>query len=189
LTGGDEQLAPLVRLACHDLRTPLATISGFAKTMVRAGTLPDREARFAGMIDEAAGQMNELIARLSLAAALAAGRHEPYLEEADTLELAEAAAGERVTVEGRGESVRTDRELVRQALVALATAAWRHGQLDTVTWRVDGRELVLAPVVAHAVPVLDGSSAKDLGAMVARLALEAVGARVALEGDRLLVRL
>ena len=184
-----EPLADLVRLACHDLRTPLATISGFAKTMVRGGTLPDREARFAAMIDEASGQMNELISRLSLAAALSAGRHEPQLAEADTLELAEAAAGERVGVEGRGAIVRTDKELVRQALVALADAALRHGQVERAGWHVNGRELVLAPVVPQAAPILDGSTPRDLGALVARLALDTVGGSLEIDGDTLRIRL
>ena len=184
-----EPLAHLVRLACHDLRTPLATISGFAKTMVRAGTLPEREARFVAMIDQASGQMNELISRLSLAAALSAGRHEQQLVDADTFELAEAAAGDRVAVEGRGAIVRTDRELVRQALLGLAEAALRHGQVERVGWQVDGRELVLAPVVPQAAPVLEGSTPRDLGALVARLAIEAVGGSLEIDADTLRVRL
>ena len=31
----DPQFAQLVMLACHDLRTPLATVHGFAQTLVR----------------------------------------------------------------------------------------------------------------------------------------------------------
>jgi K+-sensing histidine kinase KdpD len=33
----DPGLAGLVDLACHDLRTPLATVNGFTKTILRAG--------------------------------------------------------------------------------------------------------------------------------------------------------
>jgi hypothetical protein len=39
------------------------------------------------------------------------------------------------------------------------------------------------------VPVLDGSSPKDLGALVGRLAIERLGGSVAVAGDRLLVSL
>jgi signal transduction histidine kinase len=183
-----DELADLVRLACHDLRTPLATASGFAKTLVRAGGLGEREARFLGMIDEAADQMNGLIAQLSLGAALASGRHEPALSTADTLELAASADG-RVTVEGRGEAIETDAELVAGALAGLAAAALRHGQVAAVTWRVDGRELELSPVEPTASPVLDGTAPKDLGALVGRLAIQSLGGSVAVEGAALRVHL
>jgi len=33
----DNQFARLVMLACHDLRTPLATVHGFAHTLARLG--------------------------------------------------------------------------------------------------------------------------------------------------------
>ena len=36
------EFARLVTLACHDLRTPLATVNGFAKTLVRGGQLDDQ---------------------------------------------------------------------------------------------------------------------------------------------------
>ena len=52
-----DRFATLVELACHDLRTPLATVSGFAKTLLAADAAAGREARFVEMIDEAAGQM------------------------------------------------------------------------------------------------------------------------------------
>jgi signal transduction histidine kinase len=185
---GDERFADLVRLACHDLRTPLATVSGFAKTLVRAGELGERDARFAGMIDEAAGQMTGLIAKLSLGAALASGRYERALAEADTLELT-SSADERVSSQGRGEAIETDPELVRGALTGLAAAALRHGQVPAVTWRVDGRDLVLEPVEPAAAPVLDGSAPKDLGALVGRLAIESLGGSVTVQGRALRVRL
>ena len=38
----------LVTLACHDLRTPLATVNGFAKTLLRGGELDERTLRFVG---------------------------------------------------------------------------------------------------------------------------------------------
>jgi signal transduction histidine kinase len=185
---GDERLAEVVRLASHDLRTPLATISGFAKTMVRGGALPEREARFAGMIDEAAEQLAGLVAQLSLAGALVSGRHHSAVGEVDTLELARGTDA-RVSVDGEGETIETDPALVAGALAALAAAALRHGLVDSVAWQVDGRELTLAPVASSAAVVLDGSSPKDLGALVARLALDSVGATVVVERDALRVRL
>ena len=47
----------VVSLACHDLRTPLATVYGFARTLTRAGELDDRTLRFLGMIEELGGSL------------------------------------------------------------------------------------------------------------------------------------
>jgi len=47
----------VVSLACHDLRTPLATVFGFSRTLARGGDLDERSARFVGMMGEAADQM------------------------------------------------------------------------------------------------------------------------------------
>jgi len=54
----------VVSLACHDLRTPLATVYGFARTLTRAGELDDRTMRFLGMIEDASEQMTELLTYL-----------------------------------------------------------------------------------------------------------------------------
>ena len=54
----------IVSLACHDLRTPLATVYGFARTLTRSGELDERSARFMGMIEEASEQMTQLLDEL-----------------------------------------------------------------------------------------------------------------------------
>ncbi len=53
---------------------------------------------------------------------------------------------------------------------------------------MDGRELALTPVEDGAVAILDGSAPRDLGALVARLAIEALGGSLAVERGTLLVR-
>jgi signal transduction histidine kinase len=189
MRSSDERFADLVGLACHDLRTPLATVTGFAKTLVRAGELPERDARFVGMIDEAAEQIQELVDELSLATRLAAGTHTAVLTSEDMLELASASAGDRVAVGGTGVRLETDRGLLVRALAALAAAALRFGQTDAVAWHVEGRELSLSPVEDGAAPVLDGSSPRDLGALVARLAIESLGGSLTVDGASLRVRL
>src|SRR5664279_2017671 len=96
----------LVSLACHDLRTPLATIYGFARTLTRAGELDDRSARFLAMIEEASEQMTSLLDELGAAARIEGHRWEPALREVDTLQLAHAE-DERIAVEGAGATVET----------------------------------------------------------------------------------
>ena len=48
-------------LACHDLRTPLATVHGFAHTLGGSAELDDASARYVEMISTASGQLAELL--------------------------------------------------------------------------------------------------------------------------------
>jgi signal transduction histidine kinase len=176
----------LVSLACHDLRTPLATIYGFARTLTRAGELDERSARFIAMIEEASEQMTALLDELGTAARIEGARWEPALAPVTTLELARSE-DERVAVAGTGALVETDADAVRHALGSLAQAALRHGPVDEVTWTVDGRMLALTPVTSGAGPVLLGAEPKDLGSLVAGLVLRRLGGSVELDGETLRV--
>ena len=178
----------IVSLACHDLRTPLATVYGFARTLSRSDELDERSARFIAMIEEASEQMTALLDELGVAARIAGGRWEPARIEADTLELA-TSHDERVSAEGEGATVETDRESVARALEAFAVAAVRHGPVERVGWRVDGRSLELAPVTSAAAPVILGDELRDLGSIVGRMAIEELGGSVALDGETLRVEL
>ncbi len=185
--------ARLVSLACHDLRTPLATVYGFARTLTRGEALGEPAARYVAMIEAASQQMSELLDDLGLVARIEAGRYDPVPRELDTLELAEAAAtraGETVSAAGgAGERVELDADPLERAVAALALAAQRHGAVDSVAIEAAGRELRIAPVTPAAAPIVLAQELKDLGAAVALRVLDALGAAVALEDGTLLVRL
>ena len=178
----------LVSLACHDLRTPLATVYGFARTLSRGDGLDDRSARFLGMIEEASEQMTGMIDEIGTAARIVGKRWEPALREADTLELAQTD-DKRIEVAGHGETIETEVAVVSRGLRAFAIAALRFGPAEHVTWRVDGRALELSPVTPAAAPVLTADDVRDLGALVGRLAIEELGGSVVLDGETLRVRL
>jgi signal transduction histidine kinase len=183
----------LVSLACHDLRTPLATVHGFARTLARGGGLEPPADRYVEMIDAASAQLAELLDELSLAARIESGRYEPTLREADTLELAQAAAGrleeERVQVSGSGAALETDAEAVERGLAALFQSALRHGGLDSVTVEVDGLEIRVAPVTAASAPVVLGEDLRDLGAAVAARLVARLGGSLSVDGETLAIRL
>jgi signal transduction histidine kinase len=189
----DPQFAPLVMLACHDLRTPLATVHGFASTLARAEGLDETSARYVEMIESASGQIAELIDELSVAARLAAGRYDPPLRAVDTLVLARAAAerlgDDRVGVAGEGAELELDHDAIERAVGALARCALRHGGLERVELEVSGAELTLAPVTPASAPVVLGEDLRDLGAAVAVRLIRARGGSVELEGETLRVRL
>jgi signal transduction histidine kinase len=189
----DSSFPRLVSLAAHDLRTPLATIHGFAQTLARMEDLGEPKQRYVGMIREAARQLTDLLDEVGLAARIEEGRYDPNLQPVDTAELARGAAAElgedRVVVAGEGREVEVDVEATRRGVAALAQAALRHGGLDQVDVRVDGASLAISPVTASSRLVLVVEELRDLGAAVAVRLVQALGGSVELDGDSLVVRL
>jgi signal transduction histidine kinase len=189
----DPQFARLVMLACHDLRTPLATVHGFAQTLVRMEGFDEATVRYLGMIDSASAQIAELIDELSLGARIEGGRYDPVRGSANTIDLARAAAEElgeeRVAVAGEGAEIEVDVNASRRAVASLAQCALRHGGLERVELTVEGEELRLAPITPASAPVVLGEDLRDLGAAIAVRLIRAQGGSVALEGDTLKVRL
>ncbi len=188
---GSESFAHFVSLACHDLRTPLATVSGFAHTL-RQNELGQPADRYVEMIQAASEQLADILDDLGLAARIEAGRFSPNLAEADTLELAEAAAGlagDKVAAGGTGSPVTVDRDATTRALAALARCALRHGGLEQVELAASSDAVAISPVLPNVVPIILAEELKDLGAAASRRLVEAQGGSLDVEGDRLLVRL
>jgi signal transduction histidine kinase len=181
-----ERFPRVVSLACHDLRTPLATVYGFARTLSRAGELDERSARFVGMIESASEQMTVMLDQLGVLARIESGRYEPTLIEADTLELA-TSDDERIDASGEGETIETDAPSVKRALESFAVAAVRHGGVERATWTVRRRELVLTPVNDASGPVLLGDELRDLGSIVGRVLIERLGGSLELRDETLRV--
>jgi signal transduction histidine kinase len=189
----DTAFARLVTLACHDLRTPLATVHGFATTLAKTAQLAPPGDRYVEMIEAASKQIAELLDELSLAARIESERYEPTLREADTLELAQAAAerlgADRVRVSGSGAAVETDVPSVERGVAALIQSALRHGGLDEVDVAVEGTEIRVTPVSAAAAPVVLGDDLRDLGAAVAARLVERLGGSLAVEDETLTIRI
>jgi signal transduction histidine kinase len=189
----DTSFARLVSLACHDVRTPLATVHGFARTLSHSLELDPPADRYVEMIEAASAQIAELLEELSLAARIESGRYEPALREADTLALARAAAErlgpERVRVSGSGATAETDVGAVDRGISALVQSALRHGGLDEVSVAVDGRELRVSPISDASAPVVLGEELRDLGAAVAARLIERLGGSVSVVDGTLIIRL
>lgn len=189
----DTSFARLVSLACHDVRTPLATVHGFTTTLARTVALAPPADRYLEMIEAASRQIDELLDELSLAARIESGRYEPALRETDTRALADGAAGrlgeDRVRVSGEGAAVETDVVAVDRGLSALIQSVLRHGGLDDVEVAVRGREIEVTPVMEASAPVVLGEDLRDLGAAVAVRVIERLGGSVSVSGRTLTVRL
>jgi signal transduction histidine kinase len=189
----DTSFARLVSLACHDVRTPLATVNGFVKTLERTAELHPPADRYVEMIDQASAQMAELLDELSLAARIESGRYDPTLRETDTLELAREAQSrlgeDRVRIGGEGAAVTTDVESVSRGVSALIQAALRHGGLDEVDVALRGAVIDVTPVTESSSRVVLGQDLRDLGAAVAVRVIERLGGSVAVEGVTLSISL
>jgi signal transduction histidine kinase len=187
-----QPFAQLVSLACHDLRTPLATASGFARTLQRLDEIGQPAKRYVEMISAATDQLAELLDLLSAAARIEADRFEAHLRETNTRELADDAAGRiedgRASVDGDGADVRADPEWAATSLSALAEAARRHGGLDQIRMSVSGPEIAIAPIVENAGAIAVGDDLRDFAAAVGARVLVTSGAVCELTDETLLVR-
>jgi signal transduction histidine kinase len=192
MSAEDTSFARLVSLACHDLRTPLATVHGFARTLPRMEGVDGQLLRYLEMISAASSQLGELLEDLAQAARMESGRWEPLLREVDSLTLAQTAVVEladRASVGGAGAPVEVDEDATRRALYLLARCVLRHGGLERVDVAVSGLRVEITPVVPEAAPVVLEQDLKDLGAAVARRTIEALGGSRVLDGERLVVEL
>jgi signal transduction histidine kinase len=187
----DASFAQLVSLACHDVRTPLATVHGFVKTLERTVELEAPADKYVEMIGAASTEMAELLDTLSVAARIESGRYDPARRTADTLELARHAQDrlDGVEVSGAGTTIETDVEAVDRAVTSLARCAIRHGGLAGVTIVVDGAAVTVAPITPASAPVVLGEDLRDLRAAVAVRVIRALGGEVGVEGETLTVRL
>ena len=188
----ENSFSRFVSLACHDLRTPLATVSGFAHTLQQTEELGQPADRYVEMIQAASGQLSELLDDLGLVARLEDDRYAPSLVEADTLELVQAAVsrlGEKAVGSGSGAVVRIDRDHVERGVAALALCALRHGGLERVELTADGSSVWIEPVIPSAAAIVLSEDLKDLAAAAARRVVEALGGSLTLEAERLQVRL
>ena len=186
----EDTFAQLVSLAVHDLRTPLATIFGFARTLERAD-LGEPATQYVGMMIEASAQLSELLDDVGLAARIESGRWDANVREVNSLELARRAADalDGAEAAGAGGTVVVDAEAAAIALRRLADCALRHGGVERVDLIANGSEVQIAPVAPEAGPVLIGERPRDLGALVAARIVGALGGRLELGRGWLAVRL
>ena len=186
------QLARLFALGANDAGTPLATLTGYARTLARQLEGTDA-GELAATIETSACEIRAIVERLGLVARIEEGRYTPMLVEARTDELARAVAAalgaDRVHVSGHGETVLVDRAPVEDALIDCARAIMRHGAIDEVAIEVANTSISYEPVRENARPVLEGTETREFGLGASLLVLEALGSTLTLERERFVVAL
>ena len=189
-----EGFPELVSRACHDLRTPLASAFGFARTLERLGAVEGDHARYLSIVVESAEEVGRLIDALALLARFEDGRLVLELAPARTDELAAAACalvpGGRVTATGAGAELTVDAARATSGLAWLAEATAHAIPGDApleLEARADGT-FALGPLPETMDDrLVDGTG--DLRARGARAVALAHAGALAHEGDRVVVRL
>ena len=188
--------ARLVSLACHDLRTPLATVRGFAHTLARSERLDEPTAALRRDDRRRRRRSSPSCSTSSrLAARIEGGRYEP---NAASGRHARAGAGRGRAARRRARassratgpwSSSTPRR--PSAAVARARPAARSGTAASseVELAVDGPELAISPSRPPRRRSLLGEDLRDLGAAVAVRVVQALGGSVAVDGETLTIRL
>ena len=102
-----------ISAACHDLRTPLASAYGFARTLERLGAVEGDHARYLSLVVEATEELGRLIDCLALLARAQDGRivaraHARRVARARGRRPSTLVPGGRLSVQGAGATVEVD---------------------------------------------------------------------------------
>ncbi len=183
----------LVSRACHDLRTPLASAFGFARTLERLGAVEGDHARYLALVVESTEELGRLIDALALVARVQDGRLTLEPEPVATAELVvEAHAivpGPRIVVMGAGASIEADRARAISGVAWLAEAALHAipGDGDLVLDARSDGSIAIGPLPAAMDDrLVDGTG--DLRARGALAVAEAHGGSLAREGEWAVLR-
>ncbi len=190
-------LGRLMSAIAHDLRTPLATIYGFAKTIERGGGLDERQERFLGLIIAAAADMDRMIENVSTVGHIAEERMSiaNAAVASDALAVAaleaipERGDGRRVVLRpGTGALVATDADRAARAVALVAESALRlEPNRQEAYLQPDGTAIRTGPFSELLLPGLEAHG-RDVPVETARIVLAYLGATLVAEGDELVAR-
>ena len=162
----ENSFAGFVSLACHDLRTPLATVSGFAHTLQRTDELGE-PARPVRRDDPGGVRADRGAPGASSGSSL--GSRPATTRRVSWRRTRSSSPGRRRPGSARrrrppvpGRAVRVDRDAVERGLAGLALCALRHGGLERVELTADGPSVWIEPVIPSAAPIVLGDDLKDL---------------------------
>jgi hypothetical protein len=184
----------VISRACHDLRTPLASAFGFARTLERLGAVEGDNARYLSLVVEATEELGRLIDCLALLARAQDGRVVLERSTVESSELAvEAVAlvpGDRLSLRGVGATLEVDRARATAGLAWLAEAV-EHAVPGVATLLVDARSdgsFAIGPLPAVMADRM-AEGAGDLRSLAALAVALVHGGTLAREGDRVVLRL
>jgi signal transduction histidine kinase len=182
-----DRFPKLVREACHDVRTPLATAYGFARTLERIGGLDEQQQRYLRFIVASCEEQTRLIDAVATLARREGGTLAAKLAPVDLGQAAVDAAADVEQRLGDGRCVAlvnepaaalvlADPEHVPLALATLAEAALRlEPALREVGMQRSGSQIRLGPISLDAMQELSVDDGRDVRVVAAHALLALSG--------------
>lgn len=193
-----ELLRQAIGPACHELRSPLAVVYGFARMLEGPHELDDAaRAKYVGQIVRGAERLDRMLDDLSSIGRVAAGRMHPQLEHVALHSIVDdicATDGNdrRLLVDpGTDVTVKVDPTWLAESLNAIVEGLCFEDGIDVrLTWRHEPHEVQLHMIPNSTFPMIDVEPDKSgLGISLARMRIVAMGGSFEGSGDRIVVRL
>jgi len=183
--------------ACHELRSPLAVVYGFARMLEGAPDLNESTAKYVGQIVRSAERLDHMLDDLSKIGRIAAQRLHPQLEHVplrsviDDLCATSTNDGRLHVDAGADVTVRVDPSWLTEALQATIDGLCFEEGIDLrLTWRHEPHEVQLHVVPNSSFPMIDVEPEKSgLGISLARVRIVSMGGSFEGSGDRLVITL
>ena len=183
--------------ACHELRSPLAVVYGFARMLE---TTPDQDpttAKYVAQIVRGAERLDALLDDLGKLGRIASNRMHPQVEPVSLRSVVDAlgssAANEgRLRIDaGTDVKVKADPTWLQSALQAIVDGLCFEDGIDVqVSWRHDQHDVIVQLVPNSSFPMIDVEPEKSgLGISLARVRVIAMGGNFDGSGDRITLTL
>jgi K+-sensing histidine kinase KdpD len=193
-----ELLRQAIGPACHELRSPLAVVYGFARMLEGSPNLDEAaQAKYVGQIVRGAERLDRMLDDLSKIGRIAAQRIHPQIEHVplrsivDDLGATSTNEGRLIVDPGSDVTVKADPGWLTESLQAIVDGLCFEEGIDVrLTWRHEQHEVQLHVVPNSSFPMVDVEPDKSgLGISLARMRVVAMGGTFEGSGDRIVVTL
>lgn len=193
----DELLQMSIGPACHELRSPLAVVYGFARMLEGSDVDPDTVKRYVPQIVRGAERLDGLLDLLSQLGRVAAGRVQPSIDSISIRSVVEDLAGlerntGRLRIElGDDVTIRADAGWLSESLQAVVDGLCFEEGIDVrLSWTHEKHNIQIRMVPNSSFPMIDVEPDKaSLGMALARMRTVAMGGSFDGIGDRILITL
>jgi K+-sensing histidine kinase KdpD len=194
-TDKQELLQQAIGPACHELRSPLAVVYGFARMLEGNTDLDATTAKYVAQIVRASERLDSMLDDLSKIGRISAGRTNGQIEQVSVAGIVEALAsnarneGRLIIDRGPDVNVKADPQWLTESLQAVIDGLCFEEGLDVrLSWRHEPHDVHIQFVPNSSFPMVDVEPEKSsLGISLARMRVVAMGGTFEGGGDRVVV--